>query len=466
MPLEALRDRACRGSGSRSGVPRRPGRRARRERRVPRRPLRPPSLRHGRDAAGHAEVATDDEIARCAPCSASRSPPAGSGFRPPVATHSDGEGEPVASRYAARRERCWPCAEVRRARGRHAGVHLQRLPRHVLRRGDRPDGGHDRDRRATAQLERPHHRRPIRTKGGPPAGGVERGAAAGGRIVALTMPALVPMNMSFLNHCALFLIPGWGDVLGLPVAERTAQLRDPEVRRRPRRRRQQQGGRRLPRLARLGQLRDRRHLFEANRGWSGGRSRTSPPSAAASSSTPSSTSVLADGLRTDAVAPAAPTATTPAGGLRRRSWEDPRAMLGGSDAGAHLDRMCGATYPTAFLGDMPAPAQARARRAGRPAHDRGAGAAVRAARPGAGGAGDATPTCSCSTRRPIGSEPARLVHDLPGGSAAPDGRLDRRGAGPGERGRDDRRRHAPPGALPGVVLRSGRDTASVSTSTA
>ncbi len=37
--------------------------------------------------------------------------------------------------------------------------------------------------------------------------------------------------------------------------------------------------------------------------------------------------------------------------LRRQTWADPRAMLGGSDAGAHLDRMCGAPFPTRFLGD-------------------------------------------------------------------------------------------------------------------
>ncbi|CAO0836911.1 NAD/NADP-dependent betaine aldehyde dehydrogenase [Streptomyces microflavus] len=37
--------------------------------------------------------------------------------------------------------------------------------------------------------------------------------------------------------------------------------------------------------------------------------------------------------------------------LRQRTWEHEDVMLGGSDAGAHLDRMCGAPYTTRFLGD-------------------------------------------------------------------------------------------------------------------
>ena len=45
------------------------------------------------------------------------------------------------------------------------------------------------------------------------------------------MPVLVPMNMSFLTFCALWLIPGWGDD-PRPAAspERIEQLKDPEVR--------------------------------------------------------------------------------------------------------------------------------------------------------------------------------------------------------------------------------------------
>jgi N-acyl-D-aspartate/D-glutamate deacylase len=38
--------------------------------------------------------------------------------------------------------------------------------------------------------------------------------------------------------------------------------------------------------------------------------------------------------------------------LRQSAWEEPDIMLGGSDAGAHLDRMAGAPFPTRFLGDM------------------------------------------------------------------------------------------------------------------
>ena len=85
-------------------------------------------------------------------------------------------------------------------------------------------------------------------------------AAAGGQIVALTMPTLVPMNMSFRTHCALFLIPGWGDVMGLPEAERMRQLADPAVRATARRAGAQQGGGRLPRARPLGHLCHRGHV--------------------------------------------------------------------------------------------------------------------------------------------------------------------------------------------------------------
>ena len=37
--------------------------------------------------------------------------------------------------------------------------------------------------------------------------------------------------------------------------------------------------------------------------------------------------------------------------MRAEAWEHPLVLIGGSDAGAHLDRMCGAPYTTTFLAD-------------------------------------------------------------------------------------------------------------------
>ena len=60
--------------------------------------------------------------------------------------------------------------------------------------------------------------------------------------------------------------------------------------------------------------------------------------------------MVADELRT-VLWPIPPDGDDASWELRRQTWADDRAMLGGSDAGAHLDRMCGAPFPTRFLGD-------------------------------------------------------------------------------------------------------------------
>ena len=60
--------------------------------------------------------------------------------------------------------------------------------------------------------------------------------------------------------------------------------------------------------------------------------------------------VIDDDLRT-ILWPMPPDDDAASWALRKDVWADDRAMLGGSDAGAHLDRMCGAPYTTRFLGD-------------------------------------------------------------------------------------------------------------------
>jgi N-acyl-D-aspartate/D-glutamate deacylase len=131
-------------------------------------------------------------------------------------------------------------------------------------------------------------------------------------------------------------------------------------------------------------------------------------------------------------------------------------MLGGSDAGAHLDRMCGAPYTTRFLGDMlrgrklvpleravamitDVPAQLFGLR------DRG--------RVAEGAHADLVVFDPAT----VGSEPATLVEDLPGGTA----RLTAGSTGVAHvfvNGVETVVAGEPTGARPGTVLRSGRDT--------
>jgi N-acyl-D-aspartate/D-glutamate deacylase len=60
--------------------------------------------------------------------------------------------------------------------------------------------------------------------------------------------------------------------------------------------------------------------------------------------------VVSDGLRTHLWPESAPE-TAATWELRARFLRDDRTLLGGSDAGAHLDRMCGARYPTELLAE-------------------------------------------------------------------------------------------------------------------
>jgi N-acyl-D-aspartate/D-glutamate deacylase len=60
--------------------------------------------------------------------------------------------------------------------------------------------------------------------------------------------------------------------------------------------------------------------------------------------------VLADELRT-VLWPRATDDDAESWALRQRVWQSEHVLLGGSDAGAHLDRMCGAPYPAQFLAD-------------------------------------------------------------------------------------------------------------------
>ncbi len=411
-----------------------------------------------------AAVASDEEIAEMTRLLAASLEAGGLGFSSSQSrTHSDGDGNPISSRYADRREMLAFCEVVRD----HAGTTLEYITNGCL--DSFSDEEIDLMVAMTTTARRPLNwnlltvdsRSPEKTARQLEAS--ETAAKTGGKIVALTMPTLVPMNMSFRTHCALFLIPGWGDVMGLPAEQRIEQLRDPGVRTRLDEAAHSEAAGVFRRLSNWSNYIIGDTYAAANEGLSW---RDVGSIAAEQGKAPFDALldlVIADDLRT-VLWPKASDGDDASWKARVAVWDDPGAMIGGSDAGAHLDRMCGSNYPTSFLGDclrnrkLVSLERAVQMMTSQPAalfglHDRG--------RVAEGLCAD----LFVFDPETVGSEPATLVHDLPGGSprliADPIGvvRVLVNGVETVADGK-------PTGRLPGSLLRSGRDTVTVDPSNA
>ncbi|MBV8461850.1 MAG: amidohydrolase family protein [Acidimicrobiales bacterium] len=405
------------------------------------------------------EVATDEEVAAMRQLLAESIEAGGLGFSSSQSrTHSDGDGNPISSRNADRREMLAFCEVVRD----HPGTTLEYITNGCL--DSFSDEEIDLMVAMTTTAHRPLNwnlltvdsRTPDKTARQLEAS--SRARAAGGRIVALTMPTLVPMNMSFRNHCALFLIPGWGDVMGLPLEARKAKLRDPAVRAQLDELAHSEGAGVFRRLSNWANYVIGDTYAPENEGLSWrdvgsiATEQQKPPFDALLDL------VIADDLRT-VLWPKASDGDAASWKARVDVWDDPGAMLGGSDAGAHLDRMCGSNYPTSFLGDslrqrrLVSLERAVQMMTAEPADlfglfDRG--------RLEVGLRADVF----VFDPETVGSGPATLVHDLPGGSPrlVADAKGVIRVLVNGTETIVDGR---PTGNLPGTLLRSGRDTHTV-----
>jgi N-acyl-D-aspartate/D-glutamate deacylase len=375
-------------------------------------------------------------------------------------THSDGDGKPVASRHARPGE----LLALSRAVGEHEGTQIEAITAGCL--DQFADAEIDLLVGMTTAARRPLNWNVLTIDAAVPQrvprqlAASERARAEGGRIVALTMPILTPMNMSLGTFCALNLIPGWGDILALPVPDRIAKLRDPAVRAEMLRRANSPEAGVFRRLADFGRYVIGDTYSQVNNGLSG---RVVRDIAAERGQEPfhTLTEICAnDNLRT--ILWPMPSDNDPdSWELRRRTWEHEDVLLGGSDAGAHLDRMCGAPYTTRFLGDcLRGRKLVPLERAVRMLTDDPARLF------GLRGRGRLTEGYHADLvlfdPERIEAGTATLVHDLPGDSP----RLDSRAQGIHsvrvngvETIRDDK----VTGAIPGTVLRSGRHTRTVST---
>jgi N-acyl-D-aspartate/D-glutamate deacylase len=410
-------------------------------------------------AEANERAATSDELVRLRQVLADGLAAGALGFSTDGSSvHSDGDGRPVPARGASRDEVLALCEET----GRHPGTTLAGIFHGAS------DGFSEEELETlaamSARANRPLNWNVLVVDARDPAR-IDRQMAVsararerGGRVVALTMPVIVPMNMSFLNYCALNLMPGWGPILNAPVTERIELLRDPANRRMMVTRADSDEAGMFRRLADFGGYIIGDTFSAANRTLAG---RVVRDIAAERNADPFDTLVdivIADDLRT-VLWPSAPDDDDAHWALRAALWEHDDVLLGGSDAGAHLDRMCGGSYPTQFLADTlrgrslvsleravhlltDAPARLLGLR-GRGRVEVGAFADLVLFDP-----------------QRVAAAPATLVHDLPDGSprmtAASVG-IERVYVNGMETVVDGR----PTGVLPGTVLRAGRDTETV-----
>ncbi len=372
-------------------------------------------------------------------------------------THHDGAGQPVPSRWAEPSELEALAAAVRDAPGTTVELVLS-----GSLNGFSPEEV-DLMASLSRAADRPVNWNVLGVSAADP-GSTERQLAAsdaaaerGATVVALTLPHTMRIRLSFETGVILDGLPGWREILALPPAKRLSALADPEVRRRMDAGAQSEEAGILRHLAVWRRLRFEETFTPETAPYEG---RSVGDVASERGQSPFDAMldvVVADGLRTG-LRPPIPESEDD-WTARGRTWVDPRAVVGGSDAGAHLDTMCGAVYSTSLLGegvrrhgvisweeavrqltDVPARLYGLRER-GRLA--RGWWADVVVFDPDA-----------------VGPGPERTRDDLPGGAS----RLYAESTGVEHvlvNGVEVVRRGAFTGELPGRILRSGRDTETV-----
>lgn len=280
-----------------------------------------------------------------------------------------------------------------------------------------------------------------------------RAAQNGARVVAMTIPMPVQVRYSFYTGVFLDALPGWDEFMRLFPEERIARLKQPAERRRLNALAQQPGPRReQANWSALTVLEGFSELSRAVEGQTIGeiaeREQRDPFDVL-------SDIVVADGLQTGfGRVPGEPTDADWAAKLE--VWTDGRAVLGASDAGAHLDVLGIFNYSTWLL-------EQAVRKRGLLSLEKAIAllTSVPAELYGLHDRGRLAPGCWADIvlfdPDAIGTGAQFTRNDLPGGS----GRIFAHATGIDKvmvAGKTVVSRREPTGARPGVVLRRGRDT--------
>jgi N-acyl-D-aspartate/D-glutamate deacylase len=296
------------------------------------------------------EAASDDEVATMVAALHAALSEGALGFSSSqVHTHHDGDGRPVPSRAASRPEIEALCAAVRD----HPGTTVEMIVAGCLNGFTEEEV----DLLTTMSLlaDRPLNWNVLGVSALNPDGtehqlaASDAAAARGATVVALTLPHTMKVRLSFEHGAILDGLPGWRDTMALPVEERLRALSDPAERERLDAGAQSEEAGILRHLTVWERLLFDETFAGQNKPFEG---RSVGSVAKEQGKAPFDALldvVVADRLRTG-LRPPIPESDED-WVARAKVWADPRAVVGGSDSGAHLDTMCGAIFSTSLLGD-------------------------------------------------------------------------------------------------------------------
>ncbi len=263
-------------------------------------------------------------------------------------THNDGDGQPVPSRHASRAELIALARVVRD----FPGTTLEFLPGVTVFSDEQKALMTDLSLAANRPLNwnvlapSASNRDYVEAQ----LSATDYARARGAEVIALTVPQAMTVRINLHSGFVFDALPGWSELFRMPIAERMRKLREPAFRKQLDLGANSEGAGMLRMLAKWQNLRVVETHSERNQGLAG---KTIGEIAEAEGVAPFDAMIdlaLADELKTSFAPPSAGD-TEADWQARGRVWQDDRAVIGASDAGAHLDMIDTFAIPTQVLGN-------------------------------------------------------------------------------------------------------------------
>jgi len=264
------------------------------------------------------------------------------------AAHNDAEGQPVPSRHASVEELLALCGVVRD----FPGTTLEMLPgTSIFSEEDKEilsGMSLAADRPLNWNLVAPSSDAPEVTEHQLSASdyAAERGAV----VLALTVPQEIEGRINLHNGFGFDALPGWAEVMGLPLEERKRALADPVVRDKLYAGAESQGPGLFKALTNWAGMRINECFEAKNKRFEGQRVGEVAEERGVEAFAAMLDLALSDGLRTSFTPFLGGQTSDASWEMRGRTWSDPRTVIGASDAGAHLDTIDTFAFTTQLLG--------------------------------------------------------------------------------------------------------------------